>query len=419
VVSHIRAEGLTKVFGDAPVKALEAQRSGRDAAWVQQELGQTLAVDDVSFEVEAGELFVIMGLSGSGKSTVLRMLNRLVEPSAGEVWIGDERVGALDPSGLRQLRQRRMSMIFQHFALFPHRTVVENAAFGLKVQGVDADERRERAEEALETVGLTGWSEHYPSELSGGMQQRVGLARGLATQADILLMDEPFSALDPLIRREMQGLLAGLQSELQRTIVFITHDLNEAMLLGDRICVLRQGRVVQIGTGPQIIASPASDYVAEFVADVDRSRVLTADIAMRRPRRVFAPTASPQEVLDWLAGQEANGVYVLGDDGRVLGVARDDRLALGLQKGTREVGSLLTKDYTNVPPDTLLADLSELAARNSVPIAVTDDSGKLLGVVSRARLLASLAGTDLSTEPEGERQDPHGADRGRQEPADA
>jgi glycine betaine/proline transport system ATP-binding protein len=419
VASHIRAEGLTKVFGDAPAKALEAQRSGRDAAWIQEQLGQTLAVDDVSFEVEAGELFVIMGLSGSGKSTVIRMLNRLVEPSAGEVWIGDERVGSLDKHGLRELRQRRMSMVFQHFALFPHRTVVENAAFGLKVQGVEVDERRERAEEALETVGLAGWSEHYPSELSGGMQQRVGLARGLATQADILLMDEPFSALDPLIRREMQGLLAGLQSELQRTIVFITHDLNEAMLLGDRICVLRQGGVVQIGTGPQIIASPASDYVAEFVADVDRSRVLTADMAMRQPRRVFTPTASPQEVLDWLAGQEANGAYVLGDDGRVLGVARDDRLALGLQEGAREVGSLLIKDYANVPPDTLLADLAELAARNSVPIAVTDDSGKLLGVVPRARLLASLAGTDLATEPEAERQDPDGADRGRQEPADA
>jgi len=419
VASHVRAEGLTKVFGDAHKKALEAQRSGRGAAWIQEQLGQTLAVDDVSFEVEEGELFVIMGLSGSGKSTVIRMLNRLVEPSAGEVWIGDERVGALDKRGLRELRQRRMSMVFQHFALFPHRTVVENAAFGLKVQGVELDERRERAEEALETVGLAGWSEHYPSELSGGMQQRVGLARGLATQADILLMDEPFSALDPLIRREMQGLLAELQSELQRTIVFITHDLNEAMLLGDRICVLRQGRVVQIGTGAQIIASPASDYVAEFVADVDRSRVLTADIAMREPRRVFAPTASPQEVLDWLAGQEANGVYVVGDDGRVLGVARDDHLARGLAEGAREIGDLLTEDYANVPPDTLLADLSELAARNSVPIAVTDDTGKLLGVVPRARLLASLAGADLSTGPEAAGQGPNGADRGRQESADA
>ncbi len=419
MASHVRAEGLTKVFGDAPKKALEAQGSGRDAAWIREQLGQTLAVDDVSFEVEAGELFVVMGLSGSGKSTVIRMLNRLVEPSAGEVWIGDERVGALDNRGLRELRQRRMSMVFQHFALFPHRTVVENAAFGLKVQGVEPDERRERAEEALETVGLAGWSEHYPSELSGGMQQRVGLARGLATQADILLMDEPFSALDPLIRREMQGLLAELQSELQRTIVFITHDLNEAMLLGDRICVLRQGRVVQIGTGAQIIASPATDYVAEFVADVDRSRVLTADIAMREPRRVFAPTASPQEVLDWLAGQEANGVYVLAEDGRVLGVARDDRLARGLGEGAREIGGLLTDDYANVPPDTLLADLSALAARNSVPIAVTDDTGKLLGVVPRARLLASLAGTEVSTGPQAAGRDPNGAGRGRQEPADA
>jgi glycine betaine/proline transport system ATP-binding protein len=407
VATHVRAEGLTKVFGRDPAPALEAQREGRDAAWIQRELGLTLAVDDVGFEVEAGELFVIMGLSGSGKSTVIRMLNRLVEPTAGEVWVGDERVRGLDDAGLRQLRQRRMSMVFQHFALFPHRTVLENAAYGLKVQGVAADERHERAEEALRTVGLEGWSQHRPNELSGGMQQRVGLARGLATEADILLMAEPFSALDPLIRREMQGLLAELQAELQRTIVFITHDLNEAMLLGDRICVLKQGRVVQIGTGAEIIATPATPYVEEFVADVDRSRVLTAVVAMRDPRRTFRPTDAPQLVLDWLADQEVNGAYVLDRDGRVLGIARDDRLAVAVKEGANEIGGLLSDDYARVSPDTLLADLSGLAARHVVPVAVTDDTGRLLGVVPRAGMLASLAGEEMS---EAARTDPEPAD---------
>jgi glycine betaine/proline transport system ATP-binding protein len=392
--AHIRARGLYKIFGPHPRRALEAARSGQDRAWIQQESGHVLAVDDVSFEVDRGELFVIMGLSGSGKSTVVRMLNRLIEPTAGTIEIDGTSVGELDPAGLRRLRQRQISMVFQHFALFPHRTVGENAAYGLKVQGVDEGERRRLADAALETVGLNGWADRYPHELSGGMQQRVGLARGLATEADILLMDEPFSALDPLIRRDMQDLLATLQADLQRTIVFITHDLNEAMRLGDRICVLKDGQVVQIGTGAEIIAQPANDYVSEFVADVDRSRVLTADLAMRRPRRTFEPAAHPRDVLSWLEEEEFNGVYVLDDDGKVLGVARDDRLAEGLRRGATEVGGLLTQDYARVTPSTLLSDLSGLAAQHTVPIAVTDDRGQLLGVVPRARLLAVLAGEE-------------------------
>jgi glycine betaine/proline transport system ATP-binding protein len=391
---HVRVSGLYRIFGPRPQRALEAAREGRDRAWIQEQTGHVLAVDDVSFEVERGELFVIMGLSGSGKSTVVRMLNRLIEPTAGTVEIDGESVGDLDPAGLRALRQRKISMVFQHFALFPHRTVLQNAAYGLEVQGVGEEERHRQADEALETVGLGGWGDRYPHELSGGMQQRVGLARGLATQADILLMDEPFSALDPLIRRDMPDLLASLQSELHRTIVFITHDLNEAMRLGDRICVLKDGRVVQIGTGAEIIADPANDYVAEFVADVDRSRVLTADLAMRAPRRTFTPSDHPREVLSWLDEQEFNGVYVLADDGKILGVARDDRLATGMREGATEVAGLLTQDYARAMSDTLLSDLSALAAQHTVPIAVTDDEGHLLGVVPRARLLATLAGEE-------------------------
>jgi glycine betaine/proline transport system ATP-binding protein len=398
MTAHIRVDGLYKVFGSRPQRALEAARAGEGREAIQARLGNVVAVDDVSFAVERGEMFVVMGLSGSGKSTVVRLLNRLIEPTAGTVEVDGEDISTLDPAALRRVRQRKMSMVFQHFALFPHRTVGQNAAYGLEVQGVEPKERRRRAEAALETVGLTGWADHHPHELSGGMQQRVGLARGLATEAEILLMDEPFSALDPLIRRDMQDLLAELQSELQRTIVFITHDLNEAMRLGDRICMLKDGRVVQIGTGADIIAEPADRYVADFVADVDRSRVLTADLAMRPPRRTFAPADHPRVVLEWLDEQEFNGVYVLAGDGRILGVARDDRLARALRDGATTIGASLTDDYARVSPDTLLQDLSALAAQHTVPIAVTDDRGHLLGVVPRARLLAALSGEEASSD---------------------
>ncbi len=364
---------------------------GYSRAEILEKSGQLLAVADVDLDIEQGELFVVMGLSGSGKSTVIRMLNRLIEPTAGTVEIDGESIEKLSHSELRSVRQRKLSMVFQHFALFPHRTVGENAAYGLKVQGVAEDERRERAISALETVGLGDRVDAYPSELSGGMQQRVGLARGLATEADILLMDEPFSALDPLIRRDMQDLLVELQEDLDRTIVFITHDLNEAMRLGDRICVLKDGRVVQVGTGPEIIDNPANQYVADFVADVDRSRVLTAEQAMRPARRTFKPDDSPREVLDWLDEQEFNGVYVLDSGQRIVGVARDDRLAAGLHDGARTVGDIMIDDYASAQPDTFLSDLAGLAAHHTVPIAVVDDTGHLLGVVPRARLLAALS----------------------------
>ncbi len=395
MVAHLSVDSLYKIFGPRPRRALADARGGLGRDEIQRTSGHVVAVDDVSFEVARGELFVIMGLSGSGKSTVVRMLNRLIEPTAGTITVEGEQVGELDAIGLRRIRQRKISMVFQHFALFPHRTVGENAAYGLTVQGIEASERHRRAAEALETVGLTGWADHYPHELSGGMQQRVGLARGLATEADILLMDEPFSALDPLIRRDMQDLLARLQSELQRTIVFITHDLNEAMRLGDRICVLKDGRVVQIGTGAEILAGPADDYVADFVSDVDRSRVLTADLVMRPPRTTFGPTTSPREALEWLDTNEYNGVYVVDAQQRILGVARDDRLARGLREGTADVSTLLTDDYARAEPQTLLADLSAMAAVHTVPIAIVDEADRLLGVVPRARLLAALAGEEV------------------------
>ena len=397
-MSKLRVSELTKVFGSRPQRALDLMEQGRSRAEILEATGQLLAVAEVDLEIEEGELFVVMGLSGSGKSTVIRMLNRLIEPTAGTVEIDGERIDALDPAALRSVRQRKLSMVFQHFALFPHRTVGENAAYGLKVQGVDEDERRSRALEALETVGLGDRVDAYPNELSGGMQQRVGLARGLATKADILLMDEPFSALDPLIRRDMQDLLASLQSELSRTIVFITHDLNEAMRLGDRICVLKDGRVVQVGTGPEIIDNPADDYVADFVSDVDRSRVLTAEQTMRPVRRTFSPDDKPRTVLDWLDEQEFSGAYVVDRDKRILGVARDDRLASGMHSGETSIANLLTQDYATARHDTPLADLAAMAANSTVPIAVTDDTGRLFGVVPRARLLAALSSEEVDVD---------------------
>jgi glycine betaine/proline transport system ATP-binding protein len=391
-VAHIEVEGLTKVFGNDPSKGLQLAREGVSKAEILDRTGQVLAVTDVSFEVEQGELFVVMGLSGSGKSTVIRMLNRLIEPTAGTVDIDGERISDMSASRLREVRAEKMSMVFQHFALFPHRTVGENAAYGLKVQGVDETDRRQQAEAALERVGLSGWFDKYPHEMSGGMKQRVGIARGLATKADILLMDEPFSALDPLIRRDMQDLLMELQAELSRTIVFITHDLNEAMRIGDRIVVMKDGAVVQIGTGEEIIHAPANDYVKDFVADVDRSRVLTAALAMRQPRQTFTVDSDPAVILAHLEESDHNGAYVLDGDSRIVGVARDVQVAQAVRDGADTIADYLVDDYATATPSTLLDDLSAIAARHTVAIAVVDDEGHLQGIVPRPALLRTLAG---------------------------
>jgi glycine betaine/proline transport system ATP-binding protein len=388
----LRATGLTKVFGPREQEAvrLAAEGVGRDE--VQRRTGSTLAVHDVGFTVERGELFVVMGLSGSGKSTLVRLLNRLIEPSAGTVEVDGQDLRALGDAELRTLRNERVGMVFQHFALFPHRTVRENAGYALRVRGVGAVEQRERADWALRTVGLLDRADARPDQLSGGMQQRVGLARALAADSDVLLMDEPFSALDPLIRRDMQDLLVRLQTELQKTIVFITHDLNEAMRLGDRILVLKDGRTVQLGTGPEIITAPADDYVADFTSDVDRTRVLTAGDLLREPRLTARLGQPAGDVLRALGVAEANGVYVLGDDGRVAGVARDDLLARAVQEGRTAVGPReLVADYATTTPDRPLAEFVHLVGRAAVPLGVVDDDGRLLGVVPRAAVLDALA----------------------------
>jgi len=283
VVPRIRINDLVKIFGDRPQDALDLRRKGVGRDEIQRRIGQVLAVDGVSFEVPAGSFFVVMGLSGSGKSTLIRCLNRLVEPTAGEVLIDGTDVLALDAAELREARRTRIGMVFQHFALLPHRTVRQNVEFGLKIRGVVPAERRAAADEALGVVGLARWGDYRPSALSGGMKQRVGLARALASQTEILLMDEPFSALDPLIRKDMQDEMVELQRRFRKTIVFITHDLHEALRLGDRVAIMKEGRFVQTGTPEAIVRSPEDPYVAAFTQDVDRGRVITAATLMREP----------------------------------------------------------------------------------------------------------------------------------------
>ncbi|MFD4241651.1 glycine betaine/L-proline ABC transporter ATP-binding protein [Streptomyces sp. NPDC058525] len=334
-MSTLQAEHVYKVFGRRPDREAAGVRALRDGA-DREDLradGTTAAVIDASFSVEPGQIFVVMGLSGSGKSTLLRMLNGLLEPTAGRILFDGEDLTALGARELRRVRSTKISMVFQHFALFPHRDVLENAAYGLEVQGVPPAERERRAAEALELCGLGGWEKSWPDELSGGMQQRVGLARALATDADLLLMDESFSALDPLIRRDMQDQLLELQRRLKKTIVFITHDLNEAMRLGDGIAVMRDGRIVQQGTAEDILTRPADDYVASFIQDVDRSRVLTADAVMdEAPAGADAcacPTVSagtPLADLCAVSARVPHPVAVTDADGTVIGSVPQDRL---------------------------------------------------------------------------------------------
>lgn len=339
-MSTLQAEHVYKVFGRRPADAVRALESGSGRDELRAD-GTTAAVIDASFSVEPGQIFVVMGLSGSGKSTLLRMLNGLLEPTAGRILFDGQDLTALSPRELRRVRSTKISMVFQHFALFPHRNVLENAAYGLEVQGVDRAERERRAAEALALCGLEGWEKSWPDELSGGMQQRVGLARALATDADLLLMDESFSALDPLIRRDMQDQLLELQRRLKKTIVFITHDLNEAMRLGDGIAVMRDGRIVQQGTAEDILIRPADEYVASFIQDVDRSRVLTADAVM--------------DVADADADADADAC-----------------------------------DCPTVSADTPLADLCAVSARVPHPVAVTDGDGAVVGSVPQDRLIAFI-----------------------------
>ncbi|GHG23518.1 quaternary amine ABC transporter ATP-binding protein [Paracoccus aerius] len=378
-----------KIFGAGADEALARLRQGKGKEEILLETGATVGVQDTSFDVSEGEIFVVMGLSGSGKSTLVRMLNGLVPPTSGEICIDGEDVASCGPDRLQAIRREKIAMVFQHFALFPHWTITENVAYGLKIKGMPAAERRATALQTLEQVGLGAWADALPPQLSGGMQQRVGLARALATGPQILLMDEPFGALDPLIRREMQEELVVLQKTLKKTIIFITHDLNEALLLGDRIAIMRDGRFVQVGAPQEIVANPADDYVAAFVGDIDRGRVFRAtDIA--RPSETLHLEDNCQRALDRMQQLGRNALYVLAAD-RIAGIVRYEDLV-------RDGGAPrdLLRPFSSTVPEAKLHELYAHAARG-LPIAVLDDGGTLTGVVELDDLFACLAGGPMPT----------------------
>lgn len=384
----LEARNLFKVFGKNPSQAVRRMKAGESRKDVSD--AGMAAVIDASFTVNRGEIFVIMGLSGSGKSTIIRMLNGLHEASSGSVTVNGDAITGIPNAQLREIRRDRISMVFQHFALLPHRTVAANVAYPLELKGVDKPTRLAKAEEILALVGLEGQGEKMPSELSGGMQQRVGIARALAADSDILLMDEAFSALDPLIRREMQEQLLELQEKLQKTIVFITHDLNEAMFLGDRIAVMRDGRIVQIGTPEDILMDPANDYVEQFVQDVDRARVLTAANVMERPRPVVPETAGPRTALRQMRDAYMSATYVVGRDRQLLGVVTDRDAVKLVRSGATTLSSVLKPVLQSVREDEVLMNLFVPAVESPLPLAVVDADGRLTGVIPRVTLLAAL-----------------------------
>ena len=410
-MEKIVVENLYKIFGPQPEKGIQMLQEGHDKESIHEKTGMTVGVDNANFAVESGEIFVVMGLSGSGKSTIVRMLNRLIEPSAGSVIVDGHNVTQMDQDTLVKFRLHNMSMVFQSFALMPHLSVLENAAFGLELAKVDKDKKRERALAALEQVGLSGWENSYPSELSGGMQQRVGLARGLAVDPDILLMDEAFSALDPLIRTEMQDELLKLQEEHQRTIVFISHDLDEALRIGDRIAIMEGGRVVQVGSPEEILQNPADDYVRAFFRGVDPTNVISAgDIARDTyPTIIKTKVGSLRAAHELLSSSERDYGIVLDARKRYLGMVTADSLREALESGKPDnpIDQAYIEEVQAVSTDDSMQEILPQVASKSWPVPVVDEHNTYKGVVSKNRFLRTLHRTEETIEEQVEKADDH------------
>ncbi|WP_370632722.1 glycine betaine/L-proline ABC transporter ATP-binding protein ProV [Halobacillus sp. Nhm2S1] len=391
----IQVENLSKIFGKNAKKATKYLDEGLSKEDILEKTGNTVGVNRASFDVEEGEIFVIMGLSGSGKSTLVRLINRLIEPTEGSVYIDGQDLAKMDSKDLREVRRQKLSMVFQRFGLFPHRTVLENAEFGLEVQGIDKNERKEKAKKSLEMVGLGGYIHQFPGQLSGGMQQRVGLARALANDPEVLLMDEAFSALDPLIRKEMQDELLELQESMKKTILFITHDLDEALRIGDRIALMKDGRIVQIGTPEEILVNPANDYVEKFVEDVDRSKVLTAENIMKRPETVDIQKHGPRTALERMRKEGLSSIYVTDAKRNLHGYVTADDVSAAVKQDSDNLKGILRTDVPKVDPQTPMQQIFDIIHDSPVPVAVIEE-GKLKGVIVRGAVLAALAGSEVN-----------------------
>ena len=386
--SRLVCRNLWKVFGDGANDLADSIDPALSREEVLAQTGCVLAVRDVSFSVREGETFVIMGLSGSGKSTLVRCLGRLTEPTRGQIHIDGEDLLAMNKRQLRDIRRHKMGMVFQHFGNFPHKRVFENVVYGLQVQGIDKTTQRSRGAEVIELVGLSGWEERYPHELSGGMQQRVGLARALAVDPQILLFDEPFSALDPLIRREMQDQLIGLQQLVRKTMVFITHDFLEALKVGDRVALMRDGEFVQIGTPEELVANPLNEYVRDFTRDVPRSKVLTARSVMTPPRVYATEDEGLADLMNKWAAQECESAVVVDGEDRFIGTVHLADIPSN-SVAQSNVASVMRDSCPVVEPGTRLERLIPLAIDGDSPIAVLD-SGRCIGTISREATIAAL-----------------------------
>lgn len=401
-MSKVRVRNLTKVFGKRTQQALNMVKDGKSKQDILEQTDATVGVHNVSFDVEEGEIFVIMGLSGSGKSTLVRLINRLIEPTSGNIYINEADVSKMSKEALRQLRRTKVNMVFQNFGLFPKRTVLENAEYGLEVRGVAKEERQKKAEKALDDSGLLSFKNQYPEQLSGGMQQRVGLARALANDSDILLMDEAFSALDPLIRRDMQDDLLELQERLQKVIIFITHDLNEALRIGDRIALMRDGKIMQIGTGEEILTNPANDFVREFTEDVDRSKVLTAENIMEHPLTINVETDGPNVALQRMRKEEVSMLLAV-DRKRYLKGSITAENALDAREQGKTLKDVIDKNVQKIDRYALITDIFNLIYNSPAPLAVVDETDRVIGVVVRGSVIGAMSDKETTINNNGEK----------------
>ena len=400
--AYVSVKSLWKVFGKNPERVLEPEFADKDKGFFQSEMGNVVGLRDVSFDVRKGETFVVMGLSGSGKSTLVRCLLRLIEPTTGAVIIAGQDITKMTDKELVDFRRAKIAMVFQHYGLMPHRNVLDNAAWGLEVQGVGKEERYERTRKTLELVGLGSWEDSYPRQLSGGMQQRVGLARALVVDTDILLMDEPFSGLDPLIRRQMQDELLNLQTELQKTIVFITHDLNEALKLGDHIAIMHDGEVAQIGSPEDIVLRPEDEYVGDFTQDVRLESVLTASKVMVSPKATVMGHQGPRAALHTIGQSDGDVAWVVDRQERYIGLLSISSTEQALRAGVKRMDEgweYVDRNYLPVSPATTFDALIPIAMSSDFPIPVVDDRKVLVGEVHRSALAEALAETS-SVDPD-------------------
>lgn len=390
----VQLENVSKIFGKKPTSILPLIEEGMSKEEILNKTGHTVGVYDASLSIKEGEVFVVMGLSGSGKSTLIRCFNLLNEPTSGSVKIDGVDIAKASAEELKQVRQKKIAMVFQHFGLFDHRTVLENVEYGLEIQKMSKNKRREIALENIKLVGLEGYEDQYPQQLSGGMQQRVGLARALANDPDILLMDEPFSALDPLIRREMQLELIRLQKKLKKTIVFITHDVNEAFKLGDRIAVMKDGRVVQIGTPEEIIENPVNDYIVDFVQDIDRSKVFQAEHIMIEPRVTVSINDTAKKAVRLMREHSISSLFAVDDKERVVGIITIDDAVKSIKR-EENVSDFIRTNIELVREDEYVNDLIPKSLDTKYPLAVVNNRKQLLGIILRVHVLSGLVSEDL------------------------